>query len=286
MSRTKLISLDLDGTLLDSNRKLPPENRKALQMARERGVELLISTGSPYQLIPFAELDGLDISYAITANGSAIYHYQTGECIYEESVDTETILPILEFLLTKDMHVDIFMDGKAYCQETHKDIIRKLDVPQSRKNYISNNRIWLQDPISYIRDNHLSVQKITMNFYPDHHGIFVDRDEVRTYLANHKELRLVSGGWKNLEITKHSANKGKALKELCKHIDASVDEVMAFGDSLNDLDIMRVAGRGIAMGNAMEEVKEAADEVTSSNDACGVAEVVWQLLKEAERKAE
>lgn len=274
----KLISMDLDGTLLDTARRLPGKNRRAIQEAKRNGVEILISTGSPYDLMPHDELEGLDISYAITANGSAVYEYKTGKCIYEESIETDTIFPILEFLLTKDMHIDMFIQGKAYCPAHTYEIVDKLDVPEARKQYILNKRVWLEDTLSYIRDNCLSVQKITMNFYPDQTGNLVDRAEVKAELERYTLLDVVSGGWGNLEITKKGVNKGRALQKFCEIRNLSTKNIAAIGDSLNDLSIIQAAGIGVAMGNAMAEVKACADYITLSNDECGVAEAIYELL--------
>lgn len=274
----KLISIDLDGTLLDTARRLPRKNRRAIQEAKRNGVEILISTGSPYDLMPHDELEDLDISYAITANGSAVYEYKTGKCIYEESIETDAILPILEFLLTRDMHIDMFIQGKAYCPAYTREVVGKLDVPEARKQYILNKRVWLEDTLSYIRDNRLSVQKITMNFYPDQTGNLVDRAEVKAKLEKYTLLDVVSGGWGNLEITKKGVNKGLALQKFCEIRNLSTKNIAAIGDSLNDLSIIQAAGIGVAMGNAMAEVKACADYITLSNDECGVAEAIYELL--------
>lgn len=278
----RLISLDLDGTLLDGGRRLPKRNYEAIRYAGERGIRVIISTGSPYGLMPYDELKGLDISYAITANGSAIYEYKTGKCIYEESIDTDTILTVLEFLLTKDMHIDMFMGGKGYCPSNTKRIVDKLNVPESRKEYIRSNRIWLDSPLAYIREHGLTMQKITMNFYPGQDGQLVHRTEVKEYLEKKNIFRLVSGGWGNLELTKTGVDKGKALKRLCEKLGVSLEDTAAIGDSVNDLDIIKTAGTGIAMGNAMAEVLEAADYVTGTNDECGVAEAIYKFLNKDE----
>lgn len=274
----KLISLDLDGTLLNTERRMPERNRSAIQLATQKDIEIIISTGSPYELMPHDDLRGLNISYAITANGSAIYEYKTGKCIYEDSIDTKTIIPILKFLLTKDMHLDMFIEGKGYCPNNTKAIVNHLNVPKARKNYILNNRVWLEDPLEYIEENQLTMQKITMNFYPSETGVLVDRKEVKEYLENNPKIRLVSGGWGNLELTKRGVDKGKALKILCKRLEISLGDTIAIGDSINDLDIIKAAGIGVAMKNAMPEVLDAADYVTGTNDACGVAEAMEHFM--------
>lgn len=278
MRNIKLISLDLDGTFLNSQRRVPEKNRNLIKQAKERGMEIIISSGSPYDLMPHEELEDLGISYAITANGSAVYEYPGRKCIYEECMDAATVIPILKFLLTKDIHMDLFIQGKGYCPAYTRTIVPKLNVPVARKEYILNNRIWLKEPDVYIEEWNLFIQKITMNFYPDKYGNLIDREEVKKYLEECDCVSLVSGGWGNLEITKSGVNKGKALGILCEKISISLDETMAFGDSLNDLDIIKAAGMGIAMQNAMPEVKAVADYVTGANDACGVAEFIEKII--------
>ena len=270
----KLISLDLDGTLLNIERKIPDGNRRAIQKVTENGVTVIVSTGSPYNLLPHDELSGLDIQYAITANGSAIYEYKTGKCIYEEAIETDAVLPILEYLLTKDIHIDMFIKGKAYCPSITHTIVDKLEVPRARKEYIQNNRIWLDKPINYIVENQLRIQKISLNFYPDKNGNMVDREIVGNQLSQNSDINLVSSAWGNLEITKKGVNKGRALKKLCEMKCFSIEDTIAMGDSLNDLDIIQAAGTGVAMGNSIQVILDAADYITEKDNECGVAEAI------------
>ncbi len=274
MNDIKLISLDLDGTLLDSNRNIPQRNIDVIKKATEKGINIIISTGSPYELIPFELLRDIDVSYAITANGSAIYEYSSGKCIYEETISKEIETELISFLLKQDIHMDLFMDGKGHTPTKCRDIIGKLDVPKSRKEYLLNNRIWLDKPLAYIKENNMSVQKITMNFYPDENGELVDYDEVKQYIEQETRLNLSTGIKKNLEITRGGIDKGKAIEKLGEKIHIPLENMMAIGDSLNDLMILNKVGVGVAMGNAMPEVIEAARYVTGTNDECGVAEVI------------
>lgn len=274
MNQIRLISLDLDGTLLDSNRQLPQKNKMVLKEASREGIKIVISTGSPFELIPFELLEGIEISYAITANGSAIYEYDSGKCIYEETISKEIETELIEYLLDKDIHVDLFMDGKGHTPKKCRAIIEKLEVPQSRKDYLLNNRIWLDNPLAYIKENHMNIQKITMNFYTDVDGSLKDYDEVKGYLEQKKMLTITTGVKKNLEITKEGVDKGNAIEKLADKIRISLEDIMAIGDSRNDLMIIEKVGMGIAMGNAMPEVIKKARYITGTNDECGVAEAI------------
>lgn len=279
VSDVKLIAVDLDGTLLNQQRLVPPENKQALCEARRRGVCIVISTGSPYALIPFAQLTEIDVSYAITANGSAIYDYRTGECLYEECMDEELISRVVTFLDSLDVHFDMFIDGKGYSTLKGQRIIPQLDTTEQRKEYLRKNRICIaENPARYLLDNGLRVQKITVNFYPDEQGTLVAREQVKRFLLDTEAFELVSGGFGNLEITERGVEKGKTLGRLCDLTGIPITDTMAIGDSLNDLSIIRAAGIGVAMANGMEEVKRHADDITDSNDACGVAKAIWKYL--------
>lgn len=278
MSQIKLISLDLDGTLLDSNREIPTDNVKALNKARNEGVTIIISTGSPFELIPFNLLEKLDIDFAITANGSAIYNYKTAQCMYEDTIEAEEQKLLLDFLVSKDIHMDIFIDGKGYTPLKCKTVIEKLSVPASRKEYLRNNRTWLDNPIEYIEHNKLHIQKITINFYPDSKGTLVDYEEVKSYVKNREKLNLTTGVKCNLEITKAGVDKGVAIEKLSEIVAISLKDMMAFGDSLNDLPLLKKVGLGIAMENAMDEVLDELDLVTETNNECGVAKGIRRWM--------
>lgn len=270
----KLISLDLDGTLLNIERKIPDGNRRAIKKVTEIGTIVIVSTGSPYSLLPHDELSGLDIQYAITANGGAIYEYKTRKNIYEEAIETDVALPILEYLLTKDIHIDMFIQGKAYCPSGTRTIVDKLEVPRARKEYIQNNRTWLDEPINYIKENQLRIQKVSLNFYPDKNGKMVDREKVENQLSKNSDINLVSSAWGNLEFTKKGVNKGTALKKFCEMKRFPLEDTIAMGDSLNDLDIIQAAGTGVAMGNSIQVILDAADYITEKDNECGVAEAI------------
>ena len=114
MNTIKLIALDLDGTLFNNQSQISAHNIDTIKKANEAGTTVVISTGRPYSGLPFEQLKGSGIRYAITTNGSAIYEIESGKCLFEEAMDEDIILPILDFLLTKDIHMDAFIGGKGY----------------------------------------------------------------------------------------------------------------------------------------------------------------------------
>lgn len=114
MKDIKLVALDLDGTLFDNSSRISERNLTAIRSITDKGIHVVISTGRPFEGIPFDQIKGTGINYAITANGSGIYEISTGKCLYENAMDEELVTPILNFLLTRDIHMDAFIGGKGY----------------------------------------------------------------------------------------------------------------------------------------------------------------------------
>ena len=278
MNAVKLIALDLDGTLFNSQSQISAHNIDTIKKANEAGATVVISTGRPYSGLPFEQLKGSGIRFAITTNGSAIYEIESGKCLFEEAMDEDIILPILDFLLTKDIHMDAFIGGKGYTPVQCVAAGQKLANPPALKHYILNTRVRVDNLPLFIHENQLKVQKMTLNFYPEG-DVFKDREEVRKYLESNPAVTTVSGGYNNLEFTRVDVNKGVGLQKMAQLLDIPVAQTMAVGDTENDLAIIRAAGFGVAMGNATAAVKSAADYITTSNDEDGVATAIAHFLR-------
>lgn len=274
----KLIALDLDGTLFNEQSQISEENRKVIKQAKEAGIHVVISTGRPLVGIPMEQFNDTGIEYAITTNGSGVYEIATGKCIHEDSMPTEMILPILSYLLSKDIHMDAFIQGKAFSPEQCRKNAERLDVPESLKYYILNTRTRVADLPSFIEEHQLSVQKMTLNFYPLSDGTYKDREDVKNFLYSNPEVSTVCGGFNNLEFTRAGVHKGIGLARLAEYLHIAMEDTMAIGDTENDLAILNTAAIGVAMGNATEEVKQAADYITLSNEEDGVAAAIRHFV--------
>ena len=274
MKDIKLVALDLDGTLFDNSSHISERNLTAIRSITDKGIHVVISTGRPFEGIPFDQIKGTGINYAITANGSGIYEISTGKCLYENAMDEELVTPILNFLLTRDIHMDAFIGGKGYTPVQCVETAQKLTVPSSIKNYIITTRTRLDNILQFIHENQLKVQKMTLNFYPAADGTLIDRETVRKFLVSNPSITTVCGGYNNLEFTRADANKGVGLRKLAEILGVNPDATMAIGDTENDLAIIEAAGIGVAMGNATDAVKARADYVTTTNTKDGVAAAI------------
>ena len=283
MKPIRLIALDLDGTLFNPDSRISQGNLASIKRMKEQGVHVVIASGRPFTGLPFEQLQGTGIEYAITTNGSSIYDLESSKCIhdkclFEDPLDQETALTLLDYLLTKDIHMDVFMGGVGYSPLQCISAGEKLSVPPSIKKYITKSRIRIADMPGFIRSNHLRVQKMTLNFYPDEKGILKHREEVLAYLEANPKITCVSGGFNNLEFTKRGVTKGTALLRLAKLLEIDPEATMAIGDSENDLSMIEAAGIGVAMGNAQEVVKKHADFITGTNAKDGVAAAIQRFV--------
>lgn len=278
MKDIKLVALDLDGTLFDNSSRISKRNLTAIRSITDKGIHVVISTGRPFEGIPFDQIKGTGINYAITANGSGIYEISTGKCLYENAMDKELVTPILNFLLTRDIHMDAFIGGKGYTPIQCVETAQKLTVPSSIKNYIITTRTRLDNILQFIHENQLKVQKMTLNFYPAADGTLIDRETVRKFLVSNPSITTVCGGYNNLEFTRADANKGVGLRKLAEILGVNPDATMAIGDTENDLAIIEAAGIGVAMGNATDAVKARADYVTTTNTKDGVAAAIEHFI--------
>ncbi len=278
MPNIKLVALDLDGTLFNNESIITQENKAAIRQITDQGIYVVISTGRPFSGLPFEQIKDTGIRYAITTNGSSVYEIPTKTCIFEAGMEPAFILPIVDFLQTKDIHIDAFIDGIGYSPIRCLEIAKKLPLPESIKQYVLNTRERVEDFHEFLSTQKHPIQKMTLNFYRDENDVLVDREAAKTYLNANPNILCVCGGYNNLEFTKAGITKGIGLSKLAEHLNIPLSDTMAIGDTENDMAILEAAGLGIAMGNATPEVKALADDITLSNEENGVAAAIYKYI--------
>lgn len=238
----KIIALDMDGTLLSSNHQISEGNRRAIEEARNHGVHVILSTGRSFMTSKeYMESLALD-SYHITVNGSEIWH-TSGELIERQMLHGQHIETMWKL---KEQHNTTF-----WAVSTEK--VWRGEFPEN-----IHEHEWLK--FGYDVPN----QEI--------------REQIEKELQAHSELEVTNSSPKNLEINAMGVSKAKALATVCERLGLTMANVLAMGDSLNDLAMIEEAGCGVAMGNAQEIVKEAADWVTGTNDEDGVAQAIRKFV--------
>lgn len=274
----KLIALDLDGTLFSDERVIMPETFAALENAAAHGVEIVAATGRNIGIIPQAVRDAGFFKYAICSNGAAVYRLEDNAVMAENLISPRLAADIYDDLRSFEVSVQAYIDGNSYKDDSQRGILERLGNKELIA-FLKRTTLFCDDLRGYIADSR-GVQKFILDFIPTESG-WLDRDKAVEYFHGKRGVTAVCGGGSNLEVTAEGVNKGSALKMLCGRLDIETAQTVAFGDSENDCEILRTAGVGVAMANASQPAKDAADIVTLSNNEEGIAAALGKLLPSA-----
>lgn len=274
MQKIKMIGLDLDGTLLNEKKELTARTRRALERAIDSGVQVVLSTGRPMTGIPEELLSISGMKYIITSNGGRILELETGKVLFENPVPHETAEQILRITQEYETLNEIYFDGQGFAQKNELAQIQFYVKNKAMQEYIVSTRC----PIDDIWEKMNEMQGKGLDKV---HAIFARTEEMEEARERVTALGAVvcsSSLGNNIEMNAVGVNKGEGLLKLGEILGISREEIMACGDGENDLAMIRKAGLGVAMANAVKVVREAADEITDSNQDEGVAKAIERFV--------
>ena len=274
MSRTiRMIGVDLDGTLLNSEKQLTAYTREVLKKAIEQEVAVVVATGRPFSGVPDELKHFPGIRYALTANGARILDMQKQKVVYENLLSVESSEKVIDILRKHHAIHEFFVDGVGYMNEDGlKNVYAYFEDPHMAE-YLQSTRITVKDVKEKLQAMKCEVDKLQ--------GIFrnqKDKEEALEELNTLSGIVVTAAMDNNLEINKEGTNKGLGLLQLGKSLGISREEIMACGDGGNDVEMLKEVGFAIAMANAYDTVKTAADFVTVSNDEDGVAKAIERFV--------
>ena len=266
----KMIFFDLDGTLLTEDKQVAPAVCEALERAAAKGIYLVPSTGRFYNGLPEAVRAFPFLRYVVLINGACILDVGSGEILRRAEIEPETALRLAKILAECDVVHDAYIDGAGYMNRCFEERIPEVVSNPVLQALILKTRYLVEDLGRYLETLNRPVQKMQA-FFADG----ASRQSVwRRVESEFPELLVTSSIEINMEINVCDASKGAALQFLAGHLGIDIAETMAIGDGSNDISMLRAAGVGVAMGNAAEDVKAAADYVTDTNARDGVARAI------------
>lgn len=242
--RYKLLALDMDGTLLTDQHQISPETEKWIRKAMDAGIHVCLSTGRMYtEAVPFGEQLGLETPM-VMVNGSEVWR-SPHQLYRRELLDPAVVSQM--YRLSRDKNVWFWADA--------------VEGKYNEKNWepgLPERNQWLK-----------------FGYHTEDHDI---RHEIMLSLQNIGGLEITNSSPYNLEINPAGINKASGIQHICELLDIQMSEVVAIGDSLNDLAVIQAAGLGVAMGNAQIAVQENADVVTASNNDDGIALIIRDYI--------
>lgn len=265
----RLIALDLDGTLLDPTDAISPGNRAAVSRALAAGVRVVFVTGrGAHDPLRFARELGLT-DPLICAHGAITLDVETGRELRHIAINAQYAEPIIAFAQKEDLDCAVYADGRFH---------RRVGRPRYMHDMVAPT--WVDVPSL----EPLARSAPTFIRFFGQESVAKVRDEFVDFPVHFKLESWMD--FEELAITSLDATKERALSELCKDLGVKPAEVMAVGDSRNDLPMLLWSGVGVAMANALDEVLKYAPYVTASNTEDGVARAIERfVLAPQERSA-
>ena len=276
MLKYQIIALDLDGTLLNSRKELTPRSYRALELAAQRGIHIVPTTGRVYSALPAEIRDLPFVRYIISVNGAQVFDLKENAVLYRSEMSWQRSVELMSYLDTLPVIYDCFMDNNAWMTAKQKELIDDFAPDEHYRKMLHEVRRAVPELKAFLAEQKQGVQKIQF---------FIKSMEQREQLLRElpgrfPDLLVSSSVVNNIEFNAPQANKGAALLALAGHLNIPQAATMAFGDGLNDLSMIRDAGLGVAMSNACPAALELADYVTLSCDEEGVAAAVEHFCLE------
>lgn len=259
MKNYKMIVLDIDDTLVNSKRELTEKTKDALIKAQENGVKVTLCSGRPTlgmkKLANQLQLDKFG-GYIISFNGANVTDAKDDSLMYENCLSVEQIHKLYDLSVENGVGIHTYSSTHIIAEKLYKYTQRECEITEIPFKQVENFKETINNPVVK--------------------AIMADEPELLSEIEQ-KVLKHTKGMYDTFskpyffEFMNEGVDKGLSMKFLCEKIGIPLEKVIAFGDSHNDLPMLKYAGKSIAMGNAVDEAKEIADFVTKSNDEEGIS---------------
>lgn len=271
----KLIALDLDRTTLNAQGKLSEANRNAINRAIGKGIHVCIASGRAFDTLPAEVVSIPGIEYAITSNGAAVYRIQDKQCMRSFLLTPESVEAIIN--ATKDYPVvyEAFINGTAYAAKAYIEHPVKYGATPQAVAYVRSTRHLQENMTQFILEHKTQLDSMDIVVKDE-----TMKQEITALVAAvTKDVYITSSVRQLIEISYKDAGKKSGVRYIAQHLGIHRENIAAFGDADNDLDMVEYAGCGIAMENASEKLLASADFVTHHHDMDGLAYAFEKILK-------
>lgn len=264
----KLIAIDLDGTLLGEDREIVEENKEIVKKLHKEGYKIVLATGRAFNgywwIRQDLGLEGFD-DYTICNTGAFVRRNADGKLLFDNSLSKDDYEKIISLRGDYDLQVGIYTKDILY---NNSDVVNEGFLKDQRVMKMPRQKFEDFDDIDQkvARINFMGEEEVLDKFYEE------NKEKLEAdYMTMRNETY-------SLEVLSKDSGKEKSLEKLCDFLEISLDQVMYLGDGANDKEAIRAVGVGVAMDNAGDDVKEAADFLTKDNESAGVAHFLKEYL--------
>lgn len=280
----KLIASDLDGTMFEKGNVIPETNLKAINDINNSNINFTICTGKTYSL--FKNIcEDIGTGYGIFGNGNQIINLKTGEEIYRKLLKNEDVLFCINTAKKLNLHVHLYTNKEVITEKLLYMDLRNFELTKNDKNIDLEFKI-VTDIQEYVESEHLEILKLVISAEKNLASLkeeFAKNKNLQVNLIRKVDKyrdEIIGKEYEYLDIMPAGINKEQALEVLENYLKIDKSEVLAIGDNLNDLEMIKDSGVGIAVANAYDEVKEVANYTTTTTaQNGGFAEAVYKFIE-------
>lgn len=281
----KLVASDLDGTIISRDTSIYEYNFKAINDINKKNIDFVICTGKTYPIVK-GICDKFNASYGIFGNGNQIINLRTGEEIYKKLLSDYEINTCIDIARKYNLHIHVYTDDEIITENLKFMDLRNFELQQA--NYYDNSLIItvIDDLKYYLTFNKIKPCKLIISSETNLsdikeeilNSLNVSITTIRKY-GKYKDT-IINKEYEYLDISPKDINKSTALNILGNYLNIDNSEIMAVGDNLNDLDMVKNSGIGVAVANAYDELKQVAKYTTTNPvEKGGFAEAVYKFIE-------
>ena len=271
----KLAATDLDGTLISSNGEISNENFEAMKNAMNNGLYVVPTTGRSFYEMPESLREKKTYTHCICSNGAVIFD-RDGKEIWKSTFSKAETMELFSILSKYDTMIEVYTKGTPVTEKSKltKESYIHYRVEENYHDVLTATRKGTENLESFLTENDEGAEMFNI-FFSDAD----ERKEAFERIGKLNNVELTTSMESNMEILQRSVNKGSSLTMLCEKLNVKKEEVMAMGDSRNDLTLLSAAGTALAVANACDDLKQVADEVICSCDESAMAYALSRFVQ-------
>lgn len=276
----KLVASDLDGTIVSDNKYIHKSNLEAINMMNDKEINFAICTGKSYSVSKDL-CNKCNADYGIFNNGSQIYNLKTGDKIFSNILLLDDIKICFNIAKKYNLHVHAYSDNCLITEKLEYLDLRNFKL-QKKPGF---SFIVVSNILDYIEKNNLPIQQFVISSLSS-------LDYIKSEISNNTEVsisqiskygkykdKILNKEYEYLSIIPSNTSKSSAVNFLTKYLEINQEDTIAIGDNLNDIDMLKNSGIGIAVANAYNEVKNIADYTTTNSVTDGgFAEAIYKFI--------
>lgn len=270
----KLIASDLDGTIIDKNNNISPKNFEAINKIHQKNIDFVICTGKAYS-VSKKICDKFTASYGIFGNGTQIINLKNGKELLRKTLSKEDLLFAVTFAKRSNYHIHLYTDNEIISEKLEYMDLRnyklkhenstdglKFKIVSDILNYIEKSNVDVFSAVVSSSEASLKQFKMLLNINPNIDATFINKR------GKYRD-KIINKDYEYLNIAPININKNEALNFLSEYLKIPKENMLAIGDNINDLEMVRETGIGVAVNGAYDDLKKVAKYTTHASVSDG-----------------